>query len=306
MPYRRGDIWWASVTIDGRRTRQPAGPRRADALALEAQLRAAHRPLSPHGLEAALTRYLTDAQGTRRWANARTAGRALAPHIAGLGLSPRDVALAVERVTKAGRARGLAVASINRQLALLRRLANLAFQWGWTTELVGARVKLLPGERAREVFLTRGQVAALAAAMPRTGLACIFAAHTGLRATEQASLRPGDVRDGVIYLAGEATKGGRPRAVPIPPELLPVELPWPWTRQQLRREWDIARRATGLEHVRWHDLRHTYASWLVQAGVPLYTVGQLLGHTDPKMTQRYAHLAPEPLRQAVAVLSLAR
>ena len=68
-------------------------------------------------------------------------------------------------------------------------------------------------------------------------------------------------------------------------------------------EWDAARDATGLRHVRFHDLRHTYASWLVQAGVPLHTVGTLLGHSSPAMTARYAHLAPDTLAAAVATLS---
>ena len=52
-----------------------------------------------------------------------------------------------------------------------------------------------------------------------------------------------------------------------------------------------------------HTMRHTYASRLVQKGVPLYTVGQLMGHTNPRMTQRYAHFAPEQLLNAVDVLN---
>ena len=52
-----------------------------------------------------------------------------------------------------------------------------------------------------------------------------------------------------------------------------------------------------------HTLRHTYASRLVQQGVDLYTVGQLMGHTNPRMTQRYAHFAPEHLLDAVDVLN---
>jgi integrase len=51
-----------------------------------------------------------------------------------------------------------------------------------------------------------------------------------------------------------------------------------------------------------HDLRHTCAAWLVSAGVPLAEVRDLLGHSTVKMTERYAHLAPENVRRAVAVL----
>ena len=52
----------------------------------------------------------------------------------------------------------------------------------------------------------------------------------------------------------------------------------------------------------WHDLRHTFASRLVMAGVPLFTVQKLMGHTTLAMTQRYAHLAPGHLREAVSNL----
>jgi integrase len=70
------------------------------------------------------------------------------------------------------------------------------------------------------------------------------------------------------------------------------------TRGDLYRFWDEVRRKANLPEVRIHDLRHTFASHLVSGGESLELVGELLGHTDPRTTQRYSHLASQPLRDA--------
>ena len=71
---------------------------------------------------------------------------------------------------------------------------------------------------------------------------------------------------------------------------------FPWTR---------IRERAGLNDVRLHDLRHSFASLLVNNGVPLYTVQKLLGHTQLKTTQRYAHLSEETLAEAAEVVGTA-
>ena len=65
---------------------------------------------------------------------------------------------------------------------------------------------------------------------------------------------------------------------------------------------DRACAGAGLIDFHFHDLRHTFASWLMMRGVPLATVSNLLGHTSPTMTLRYAHLSPKHLTSAVRVL----
>ncbi len=67
--------------------------------------------------------------------------------------------------------------------------------------------------------------------------------------------------------------------------------------------WRSAMDASGIDGYRIHDNRHTYASQLVSGGMSLAIVGRLLGHTNPSTTQRYAHLADDPLRDAAEIMA---
>jgi integrase len=71
----------------------------------------------------------------------------------------------------------------------------------------------------------------------------------------------------------------------------------------LERDWYQIRCAAGLEDVRFHDLRHSFASQLVSAGLSFEIIGRLLGHTKPETTKRYSHLADQPLREAAEIVA---
>ena len=71
----------------------------------------------------------------------------------------------------------------------------------------------------------------------------------------------------------------------------------------LGNQWRRIRHRAGLPEMRLHDLRHSYASFLVNQGVSLFVVQQLLGHTQTRTTQRYAHLAPKTLLDATEIVS---
>lgn len=73
-------------------------------------------------------------------------------------------------------------------------------------------------------------------------------------------------------------------------------------QSNLLRAFYIAMKKADIQSFRFHDLRHTFATRLVQAGVDVYTVSKLLGHKDIRMTQRYAHHCPESLRGGIEVL----
>ncbi len=72
-----------------------------------------------------------------------------------------------------------------------------------------------------------------------------------------------------------------------------------------KRTWRKACKKAELVGLRFHDLRHTWASWLMQAGVPAYPIQSLGGWASPKMVERYAHLSPDHLKQYAAMAKLA-
>lgn len=217
-----------------------------------------------------------------------------------------DLPEAAAKLTADGIASGLAVASVNRYLAILRRVGNLAGDWGWTDKPLGRRVKLLSGEQARHVYLTAAQVRALmdGCRLPEVRDLILFAALTGLRRGEILRLTPADLRGGAVVLGSE-TKSGRPRVVPMPPQAARIaqeRVPFTVGAPLLSKVFREAREAAGLPHVRLHDLRHTFASWLAQGGASMAVLRDLLGHSSLAVTSRYAHLARPDLVEATEKL----
>jgi integrase len=140
-----------------------------------------------------------------------------------------------------------------------------------------------------------------------------LALNTGMRFDEQYSLRwpQVDLKRNQITLL--STKSGGTQYVPIGPDarkaLKQLRALAPNSEhvcpdKKLHREWwDAARAEARIARYRWHDNRHTFASRLVQAGVPILTVNKLIRHATLQMTMRYAHLAPQNLHDALKVLA---
>jgi integrase len=123
-----------------------------------------------------------------------------------------------------------------------------------------------------------------------------------------------------LTMEGSTAKSGKTRHMPLNTEALEVLRNWKVQgtgtglvfpgkdgapMDNVQTSWEGLLKDAGITGFRWHDLRHTFASKLVMAGVDLNTVRELLGHGDIKMTLRYAHLAPEHKAEAVARLSAA-
>jgi integrase len=148
----------------------------------------------------------------------------------------------------------------------------------------------------------------------------LLALNTELRRRELFSLRWRDVDlvRSLLTVRGSDAKSGKTQHVPLNEEARTVLRSWRADlsevgdlvfpgptgerMQTLKTAWGTLAEAAGLTNFTFHDLRHTFASHLVQRGVDLNTVRELLGHADIRMTLRYSHLAPEHKAAAVALL----
>lgn len=232
---------------------------------------------------------------------------------------PRPVGKKVE-VGKKGekpvRMRVLAPKTIKNIRATLRRVLASAVEWEFIDK-VPALPKVKVPDREWDFFTGEEGEKLIAVARDDEERALLmFALRTGARAGEQLALKWGDIdwhKVEIVFRRSSTggkvgpTKSGKERRVPMTEGLakalrkvkhLRGELVFcrldgqPLTIWQLHeRLWSSCRRA-GLREIRWHDLRHSFASQLVMAGVPIRRVQDWLGHSTIAMTMRYSHLAP--------------
>ncbi len=231
---------------------------------------------------------------------------------------PEDVARYVAKRREAGKA----PATINRELAFLRRLFNVAIE-NQKADTNPVKPKLFFKENNQRVrFLSPEEEARLREAVGETDWTLVAVAlHTGLRRSEQFHLRWQHVDFGNRIITIPRSKSGETRRVPMNDTVrgllgtLPSRLKSAWVfpsetgetpldaQNFVNRVFTKALRKAGIEDFSWHCLRHTFASRLVMAHVDLRTVQELLGHKTLAMTLRYSHLSPAHQLDAVQCLN---
>jgi site-specific recombinase XerD len=216
---------------------------------------------------------------------------------------------------------GKAPATVERDVAELRTVLSMAVAWEALPDnpLRGMKHRRVDNTKVR--FLDTDEEARLRVALKQEGrpehLApmVLLSMLTGLRRGELTSLLRGDcdMDARTVTVRAAAAKGKRPRTIPLNAEAHALLKAWfkkhPRKPGQvvfgvldLKKTFATLLRDAKITNFWWHALRHHFASRLVQRGVPLNTVRELLGHADLKMTLRYAALAPSHLADAVALL----
>ena len=194
-------------------------------------------------------------------------------------------------------------ATINRRIGLIRRACKLAFtDWDWIEKPIHQKIRLLPEHNRQTTYLTVKQLHAVCKLVsPGVKDAIWFAAYSGLRLGELMRIGPKNVHQGILTLDTH-TKSGKPRTVPLPTRIKKIKLPIRATRNQIQAQFREAARKAGCP-ARFHDLRHTYASLLLQKGASLSAVCELLGHSTIAITKDlYGHLEKSHLEEAVKLL----
>lgn len=327
--YKRGDKWWMTYR-DGIGTQRFESCRTANKKEAEQRLidrrkeamegLAPALPIQPLALEELQARYLAFA-GYQRGVRTKKIHFA---HFRRVWGNPPIHALTVEvldqyRAVRLGEQVG--PATINREMATLKHALSKAVEWKLLRktareELTAIKKYQEPDGRLRYLSGEAEAARLLQACGDSFRPIVLTALHTGMRKGELLSLTWDlvDMTHGFIRL--KQTKNGKARALPFNETLWSLfsglrtrpDVPWVFHDAAGRRHNDTrypfeeACEGAGLTDFHFHDLRHTFASWLMMRGVPLATVSNLLGHASPTMTLRYAHLSPKHLTSAVRVL----
>jgi len=212
----------------------------------------------------------------------------------------------ISSVINAKLAEGVTNSTVNRMLSVLRAILRRAVDnWEWLD--VAPKITLLHQGRLRIRFLTRDEARRLLHELPpHLADMAAFSLLTGLRAANVTGLQWSqvDLEKRLAWIHPDQAKGRRAIPVPLNAEAVQViqkqagksathvfTYKGKKITQVSTKAWYAALQRAGIENFRWHDLRHTWASWHAQDGTPLFALQELGGWQSADMVRRYAHLS---------------
>ena len=316
--------WWIKITHDGRRIQQSTGTSdKAKAQEYHDKLKAslwdqARLGIKPrHAWNEAVVRYLAETSHKASQASDKTHLRWLDRFLKGRMLDEINREL-LDNILAARMAEKVKNSSVNRVnevvRAVLRRACN---EWEWIDRV--PRIRMLPEPNRRVRWITQEEADRLIAVLPSHLLPVVkFSLETGLRRANVTGLQWSqiDLPRRTAWIHPDQAKARKAIAVPLSVAAVIV------IREQIGKHsthvftyhgnpiaqlntkaWRKALVKVGIGNFRWHDLRHTWASWHVQAGTPLHVLQELGGWECVEMVRKYAHLSSEHLTEYVDRLS---
>ncbi|HBD7398669.1 TPA: site-specific integrase [Legionella pneumophila] len=317
--YKRDGIWWIDIFHQGKRIRKSTGT--------EIKQEAQHfHDQMKHGLWLekqvksipnktwmdAVVRWLDESKHKRSLATDKIHFAWLDQHLRNKKLSDIDRDL-IEAVAKKKEKTNVSLTTVNRILELIRAILNRAQkEWGWLESIPAIRMRKVENKRIR--WLTKQEANCLLKELPEhlKDMAA-FTLATGLRESNVTQLKWNEINLTKKHALIHADESKSKRDIPVPlnkqaiaildaqqgkhPVYVFTYQGKPVTRCN-NHAWRKALDRARIENFRWHDLRHTWASWHVQNGTPLHELQQLGGWSNYEMVLRYAHLSSEHLQNA--------
>lgn len=305
----RGSIWWISYSANGKRIREGVGPSKSLAKEVLAKRKSEisegrffdHRKTKGVTFKTITEKYWEMhgqhlRSGSWQYMLKEVADRF--EYKAAGDISVADVQAYYNEI----RARA-SISTANRHLTLLKSVFNRAIAWElFRGDNPAAKINKVQEPPNRLRYLSQPELLALLRSCDnRISPLITCALLTGMRRGEIMSLTWAnvDLSQGLIYIL--QSKSGRGREIPIAPNLHtvfadmgpkePTAKVFDVPDITLRRHFDLALNAAGITGFRFHDLRHTFASYFIMKTGNLPALQKILGHATPMMTQRYAHLS---------------
>lgn len=322
--FKRKDssFWWVKIIIDGRKVQRSSGTEdKALAQEFHDRLKAQMWEQNRLGLKPrrswkdAVVRWLSETSEKATHDEDRRKLLWLHTFLGEMMLD--EITLDVIDGIRAAKLKEASKATTNRYLALVRSIPIRARdEWEWIDK--APKVRLFKESASRERSLTREQAGRLLAELPEHQRdVVLFALATGLRQSNVLRLEWSQINleQRHAWIHGAQSKNRRPIAIPLNETAYAVlqrqkgkhpERVFTFKGKPLNsantRAWKQALLRAGITDFRWHDLRHTWATWQRQAGTPTHELQRLGGWRTGVMVERYAHLAPDHLALAASRL----
>jgi integrase len=319
--YKRKKVWWVSFTAPGgKRIRRSAGTEdKKQAQEFHDQLKAEHWRIERLGekpkrtWQEAVVRWLQEKEHKRDLNKDIAKLNWLDRFLGGRTLDKIDRDLLVE-IAKAKKATA-SPATANRYLALVRAILRSARdEWDWIDRIPTVPMSPEPSKRVR--WISREEARLLMRELPHhLAELAVFTLATGLRQRNCSMLRwdQVDLVRGMAWIHPDESKSGRGISVPLNEDAVSVlrtrlgkDAVYVFTfrgkpvARTSTKAWYKALKRAGIEDFRWHDLRHTWASWHVQSGTSLQELMELGGWASFEMVLRYAHISGIHLKEAAS------
>jgi len=314
--FKRGKTWWISFTTpNGERVRCSSKTTvRCEAQELHDKLKKDTWERDRLGIDysrtwdEAASKWLQTTKDNKSYQRNINKVAWLSMHLAGKKLIQVDRHL-IQKVASI-KEKETTGANANRYLAVISSVLQKAYKWDWLPKIPSIERYSEPTKRVR--WLTKTQYQQLRQCLPEHLKAMVqFSVATGLRQSNVKLLTwdQVDISRRVAWIHADEAKGGEAIGVPLNSDAIEAlsmtdgkSKIYVFTsksgdvmHQPNNSEWRKALAEANIQDFRWHDLRHTWASWHVQSGTPLYVLKELGGWKTLSMVEKYAHLAPEHL-----------